>query len=187
MAGTPEAGEIVAAAAAAFPNPPASALQALKTQADRRGLQIRCEDERVSEREWRARIVLTTSAGHDMELPWSSVCLGLKRAKQAAAELALDFMKQQVYSRAQGAKGDASLHFDSHLHSIMELNKTVATLTAHHQEAYNLLYERYKLLDTELRAAKSLIEDLCQANTDTHISARPSCSACDTYASSSGV
>ena len=72
--------------------PPASALQALKTQADRRGLQLRCEDERVSEQEWRARIVLITSEGHATELPWSSVCLGLKRAKQAAAELALDIV-----------------------------------------------------------------------------------------------
>jgi hypothetical protein len=116
-----------------------------------------------------------------MELPWSGVCLGLKRAKQAAAELALDCMLQQpVYSRAQGAKGDASLHFDSHLHSIMELNETVATLTAQHQEPYNLLYERYVLLETELSAAKLQIQELCQANTDTHMSARPSCSACDT-------
>jgi hypothetical protein len=67
-------------------SPPANALQALKTQADRRGLQLRCEDERVSEQEWRARIVFTTLAGHATELPWSGVCLGLKRAKQAAAE-----------------------------------------------------------------------------------------------------
>jgi hypothetical protein len=68
------------------------ALQALKTQAERRGLKLRWEDELVSEQEWRARIVLTTSAGNDMELPWSGACLGLKRAKQAAAELALDCM-----------------------------------------------------------------------------------------------
>ena len=53
-----------------------------------------------------------------------------------------------------------------------------------------MLYERYVLLDGELSAAKSkilTIQALCQANTDTHMSARPSCSACDTYASSSGV
>ena len=68
------------------------ALQALKTQAERKGLKLRWEDELVSEQEWRARIVLTTSAGNDMELPWSGACLGLKRAKQAAAELALDCM-----------------------------------------------------------------------------------------------
>jgi ERCC4-related helicase/uncharacterized membrane protein YgcG len=95
--------ENVAAAAAAATSPPASALQALKTQADRRGLQLRCEDERVSEQEWRARIVFTTSAGHATELPWSGVCLGLKRAKQAAAELALDCMlPQQVYTPGGG-------------------------------------------------------------------------------------
>jgi serine/threonine protein kinase len=99
------AAAVVAAAAAT--TPPASALQALKTQADRRGLQIRCEDEQVSEQEWRARIVLTTSAGHDMELPWSSVCLGLKRAKQAAAELALDSIlpKREAASPGRGAGG----------------------------------------------------------------------------------
>ena len=115
----------------------------------------------MSEQEWRARIVLTTSAGHDMELPWSSVCLGLRRAKQAAAQLALDVMlKQQVYSAAQGAKGDASLHFDSHLHSIMQLHETVARLRAQHQEAYNFLYERYQLLETELSFAKLQIQEL---------------------------
>ena len=64
----------------------------MKTQAERKGLKLRWEDELVSEQEWRARIVLTTSAGNDMELPWSGACLGLKRAKQAAAELALDCM-----------------------------------------------------------------------------------------------
>jgi hypothetical protein len=79
-----------AAAAAAATTSPASALQALKTQADRRGLQMRCEDEKVSEQEWRAHFVLTTSAGENIDVPWSSVCLGLKRAKQAAAELALN-------------------------------------------------------------------------------------------------
>jgi hypothetical protein len=88
-----------AVAAAAATTPPASTLQALKTQADRRGLQIRYEDERLSEQEWRARIVLTTSAGHDMEIPWSSVCLGLKRAKQAAAELAMDYLDCLRHSR----------------------------------------------------------------------------------------
>ena len=71
--------------------PPASALEALKTLAKNRGLQLRCEDERVSEQEWRARFVFITSEGHEKELPWSSVCLGLKRAKQAAAEVALDY------------------------------------------------------------------------------------------------
>jgi hypothetical protein len=69
----------------------ASALEALKTLAKNRGLQLRCEDERVSEQEWRARFVFITSEGHEKELPWSSVCLGLKRAKQAAAEVALDY------------------------------------------------------------------------------------------------
>lgn len=91
---------------------------------------------------------------------------------------------------AAGAPGASSQHFDSHLESIIKLNDTVATLKAQHQEAYNLLYERYVLLDSELSAAKSkilTIQALCQANTDTHMSARPSCSACDTYASSSGV
>jgi hypothetical protein len=77
----------------------------LKTQADRCGLQLRCEDERVSEQEWRARIVLTTSAGPVTALPWSGVCLGLKRAKQAAAELALDCMQQGT---ASGPKGKAA-------------------------------------------------------------------------------
>jgi hypothetical protein len=50
---------------------------------------------------------LTTSAGHDMELPWSSVCLGLKRAKQAAAELALDSIlpKREAASPGRGAGG----------------------------------------------------------------------------------
>jgi hypothetical protein len=81
--------------AAAATSPPASALQALKTHADRRGLQLRCEDERVSEQEWRARFVLTTSAGHDMELPWSDPCMGLKRAKHVAALLALDCLMPQ--------------------------------------------------------------------------------------------
>jgi hypothetical protein len=74
--------------------------------------------------------------------------------------------------------------------ALRKLNETVATLRAQHQEAYNLLYERYVLLDGELSAAKSKIskiQEMCQANTDTHMSARPSCSACDTYASSSGV
>jgi hypothetical protein len=135
----------------------------LKTQAERRGLKLRWEDELVSEQEWRARIVLTTSAGDDMELPWSGACLGLKRAKQAAAELALDCMLQQpVYSRAQGAKDDASLHFDSRLHSIIQLNETVARLRAQHQEAYNFLYERYQLLETELSFAKLQIQKLHQ-------------------------
>jgi hypothetical protein len=73
--------------------PPASALEALKTLANNRGLQLRCEDERVREQEWRARYALTTSEGHEQELPWSSVCLGLKRAKQAAAEVALEFLR----------------------------------------------------------------------------------------------
>jgi hypothetical protein len=60
----------------------------------------------VGEQGWRARIVLTTSAGQDMELPWSSVCLGLKRAKQAAAELALDYMPpQQVCNPGAGGGG----------------------------------------------------------------------------------
>jgi hypothetical protein len=36
---------------------------------------------------------LTTSAGHATELPWSGVCLGRKRAEQAAAEVALDFLR----------------------------------------------------------------------------------------------
>jgi hypothetical protein len=94
-----------AAAAAAATSPPASALQALKTQADRCGLQFRCEDERVSEQEWRARIVLTTSAGPVTELPWSGVCLGLKRAKQAAAELALDCMPQQPQAASTTPSG----------------------------------------------------------------------------------
>jgi hypothetical protein len=76
--------------------PPAIALEALKTLANNRGLQLRCEDERVSEQEWRARYALTTSEGHEKELPWSSVCLGLKRAKQAAAEVAMDFMTDQA-------------------------------------------------------------------------------------------
>ncbi len=56
----------------------------MKTQAARRGFQIRYENERVSQQERRARIVLT-KAGHDIFLPWSRVCMGLKRAKQAAA------------------------------------------------------------------------------------------------------
>ena len=83
------------------------ALQALRAQAERRGLQLRWEDELVSEQEWRARIVLTTSAGHDLELPWSGACLGLKRAKQAAAELALDCMPPiaEGTSWAAGAGG----------------------------------------------------------------------------------
>jgi hypothetical protein len=55
-------------------------------------LHLRYEGEQMSELEWRARIVLTTSAGHATELPWSGVCLGLRRARQAAAELALDCM-----------------------------------------------------------------------------------------------
>jgi hypothetical protein len=71
-------------------------------------------------------------------------------------------------------------HHDAHQQSIIELNNTIATLTAQHQEAYNMLYERYVLLETELSAAKLQIQELCQANTDTHMSARPSCSACDT-------
>lgn len=86
---------------------------------------------------------------------------------------------------AAGAPGASSQHFDSH-----SSDDTVATLKAQHQEAYTLLYERYVLLDSELSAAKSKIskiQELCQANTDTHMSARPSCSACDTYASSSCV
>ena len=73
--------------------------------------------------------------------------------------------------------------------ALHKLNETVATLRAL-KGKYNLLYERYVLLDSELSAAKSkilTIQALCQANTDTHMSARPSCSACDTYASSSGV
>ncbi len=46
----------------------------------------------MSEQEWRARIVLT-KAGHDILLPWSRVCMGLKRAKQAAAMTALDWLE----------------------------------------------------------------------------------------------
>ena len=79
--------------ASAATSPPVklvSALQALKTHADRRGLQLRCVDERLNEQEWRARIVFTTSEGHATQLPWSYPCMGLKRAKQAAAALALD-------------------------------------------------------------------------------------------------
>jgi hypothetical protein len=45
-----------------------------------------------------------------------------------------------------------------------------------HQEAYTLLYQRYVRLEAELSAA---LRALSQANTDTHMSARPSCSACD--------
>ncbi len=117
-------------------------------------------------------IVLSTPLGHDMELPWSGLCMGLRRAKQAAAQLALDFMlEQKVYSAVRGAKGDASLHFDSHSHSIMQLNETVARLIAQHQEAYNFLYERYQLLETELNFVKLQIQQLSQANADTHISA----------------
>jgi hypothetical protein len=86
--GASAAGKLSAAS-----KPPASALEALKTLANNRGLQLRCEDERVREQEWRARYALTTSEGHEQELPWSSVCLGLKRAKQAAAEVALEFLR----------------------------------------------------------------------------------------------
>lgn len=88
---------------------------------------------------------------------------------------------------ADSAAGACPQHFDWHIESIVKLNDTVATLRAQHQEAYNLLYERYVLLETELSAAMSKVAELSQANTDTHMSARPSCSACDTYASSSGV
>jgi hypothetical protein len=59
----------------------------------------------VSEQEWRARFVLPTSAGHDTELLWSSVCLGLKRAKQAAAELALGCMPPQQAGRLPVIEG----------------------------------------------------------------------------------
>jgi hypothetical protein len=85
--------KLSAASKSLMPKPPASALAALKTLANNRGLQLRCEDERVREQEWRARYALTTSEGHEQELPWSSVCLGLKRAKEAAAEVALEFLR----------------------------------------------------------------------------------------------
>jgi len=55
------------------------------------------------------------------------------------------------------------------------------------QEAYNLLYRRYVRLEAELGAALRALNEanlaqanLAQANTDTHMSARPWCSACDT-------
>jgi hypothetical protein len=78
---------------------------------------------------------------------------------------------------ADSATDASPQHFDWHLQSIVKLNDTVATLRTQHQEAYNLLYERYVLLDRELSAVRSTIltiQELCQANTDTHISARPS-------------
>jgi hypothetical protein len=81
-----------------------SALEALKTLADRRGLQLRCEEERVSEQEWRACFVVTTVSGRAMEFPWSGVCLGRKRAEEAAAEVTLLCIQecivppQQIYT-----------------------------------------------------------------------------------------
>jgi hypothetical protein len=55
--------KISVASKSLMPKPPASALAALKTLANNRGLQLRCEDERVREQEWRARYALTTSEG----------------------------------------------------------------------------------------------------------------------------
>ena len=75
------------------------ALQDLKTQVDRRGWKIRWEENKLSEQEFRARVILDMG-NEDAELPWSGVYLGLKRAKQAAAELALASMTRQLVESA---------------------------------------------------------------------------------------
>ena len=68
-----------------------SALQDLKTVLDRQQERYLCEEQRVSEQEWRARIVLLPSERRMLasELAWSEVCLGRGNAKQAAAAIAL--------------------------------------------------------------------------------------------------
>ena len=76
-----------------------STLQDLKTQVDRRGWRIRWEENKLSEQEFRARVILDMG-NEDAELPWSGVYLGLKRAKQAAAELALASMTRQLVESA---------------------------------------------------------------------------------------
>ena len=53
----------------------------------------------MSEQEFRARVILDMG-NEDAELPWSGVYLGLKRAKQAAAELALEYMALQLVESA---------------------------------------------------------------------------------------
>jgi hypothetical protein len=65
---------------------------------------LRCEEERVCEQTWRARFVVTTVSGLATEFPWSGVCLGRKRAEEAAAEVTLLCIQecivppQQIYT-----------------------------------------------------------------------------------------
>ena len=80
-----------------------SALQALKTITDRGGFSIEYEKEKVGEQEFRARIVLKDLAGAPTVLAWTEACLGLKKARQAAAELALTMLPQQLSATSSGA------------------------------------------------------------------------------------
>ena len=63
---------------------------------DRRAWKHRFEDEKLGEKVYRARIVLVKDGGEELMLEWSERCEGLKRAKQGAAEIAIEYIEQNA-------------------------------------------------------------------------------------------
>jgi hypothetical protein len=74
-----------AAAACSVSNAP----QELKTLVDRQKWKMLYEEEKLSEQEFRARVVLIKSEGEREELAWSQASGSKQRAKHAAAEIGL--------------------------------------------------------------------------------------------------